>query len=911
MGVRAMFLYMVGTLVLSTPAGAQESKTAGTYSLDIPAEPLADALNDLAQQSGLEILFSSNVVERLRSPALKGALGAEEALRRLLANTHLHFRFVNPHTITIAEETTPTTGSGEKPPDSSTASGPSEHPQGPAAHRSAIVARLFGLFAVCGSAMDPGAACAQGTVAPAAEQGSSLQEIIVTARKRDESLAEVPESISVFTSATLEDYNIQTFNDYATKVPNISFTYGSGPEGISEARTVAIRGITGQNFIGTSGATGFYIDDTPVPSSLDPRVLDIADIEVLKGPQGTLFGESSLGGNVRLITKKPNLTDDTIGYMAQAGLTSGGGSADGGGSVVGNVVLSPDKLALRVVLFANHDAGYLTRTFPDPTSPAVTDPFLSVPRTSVGNQGAVVSYGGSLAALLKVSDPFEARFRIMFQNTEDHGFPATFAPLPSFTPDYTLNRAFDVQPRATDVWALPSLDLKYTGQGWALVSSSSFFYRHTRDIEDSTYGTQQILTGYYGVSGLPAQPFMWDGERFHDQLTEELRFSFDPVHDLSGTAGLFYARTHSKQYIPPTYAEGLVAATANNTVVGPWPNDLLWTDSLPILQQDYSLFGELYYKLSERFNLTVGARQYWLKQEANYTADGFQNFGLTPDVPITNHQKGVSPKAALSYQATSDAMVYASASKGFRAGGAQTFAPFCAAANLPINDLTQLKSDTLWSYEVGTKIQVPNPGLLVTAAAFRINWKDLQQQVALPCGAYYTINGDAATINGGEIEVAGHISRSLQIRLGAGYEKTDITDPGALGIVGITAGSRILGVPAWTASLGGVYTRPIGSALDGVISADYSYTGDSVSLLNSGGGAYATRPSYSLVNLKFALEHADTQVSLNVRNVTNAKPNLGDIGYNGYAQYNSQGVVMPMVATLPPLTVILQYQKNF
>jgi outer membrane receptor protein involved in Fe transport len=118
-------------------------------------------------------------------------------------------------------------------------------------------------------------------------------------------------------------------------------------------------------------------------------------------------------------------------------------------------------------------------------------------------------------------------------------------------------------------------------------------------------------------------------------------------------------------------------------------------------------------------------------------------------------------------------------------------------------------------------------------------------------------------------------------------------------------------VPAWTASIGGVYTQPIVNGLDGVFSADYSYTGDSQSLLNSGGGTFATRPSYSLVNLKFALEHKDTQVSLNVRNATNAKPNLGDIGYNGYAQYNSQGVVMPMVATLQPLTVLLQYQKNF
>jgi outer membrane receptor protein involved in Fe transport len=109
-------------------------------------------------------------------------------------------------------------------------------------------------------------------------------------------------------------------------------------------------------------------------------------------------------------------------------------------------------------------------------------------------------------------------------------------------------------------------------------------------------------------------------------------------------------------------------------------------------------------------------------------------------------------------------------------------------------------------------IQLPNPGLLISAAAFRINWKNLQQQVALPCGAYYTINGNSATIDGGEIEIAGHVSRSLQIRVGADFEKTDITDPGALGIVGVTPGSRILGVPAWTASLGGVTPDPSSAA---------------------------------------------------------------------------------------------------
>ncbi len=135
--------------------------------------------------------------------------------------------------------------------------------------------------------------------ASATESGDELATIIVTARKREESLAEVPTSITAFTAESLKDYNIQSFSDYATKTPDLSFTYGGGPTGIADARTIAIRGITGQNLFGTAGATGFYIDDTPVPGSLDPRVVDLANIEVLKGPQGTLYGESSLGGNVR------------------------------------------------------------------------------------------------------------------------------------------------------------------------------------------------------------------------------------------------------------------------------------------------------------------------------------------------------------------------------------------------------------------------------------------------------------------------------------------------------------------------------------------------------------------------------------------------------------------------------------
>lgn len=741
---------------------------------------------------------------------------------------------------------------------------------------------------------------------------SVLGEIVVTAQKFRQPLAKVPESITAFTSQALHSFHITSFNAYATKTPNLSFSYGGGPTGIADSRSVAIRGITGQNLFGTSGATGFYIDNTPLPASIDPRIVDISSIEVLKGPQGTLYGESSLGGNVRLITHKVNLQTTNGHFSADIGATSGGGSPDYGASAVVNLPIVSNVLGMRIVAFDSHHAGYLTRTYPaNPASPGVTNPFLNVPRRSVGDQGAITTYGGSATVLWRITHRFSANLLLMSQEEQYHGFPATFAPLPNFDPVYTLNRAFNVQPTALDRWQMASLTLKYRGQGWSLVSATSYFHRHTQDVEDSTYGTQQVFSSYYQVAGLPAQPYLWVGEHYFNQFSNETRFSFKPIHGISGTFGLFMANTRALFDIPPTYANGLVAATANNVVVGPWPNDLIWTQHNPGSEKDYALFGQVYWNFLPKFTLTLGARQYWLKQHTDFTANGFMNFGPTPSDPQQNSQNGLDPKVALSYQASKSTMLYMSAAKGFRAGNAQAYAPFCAEPNLPVSDITHLKSDTLWSYEAGAKIQLSNPGLLITADGFHINWNNIQQQVALPCGAYFDINGGRAKINGGEIETMGHLTPRLQVRLGIGYEKTDLTDPGALGLVGLRAGSRLMGVPAWTGTIGGIYRRPITANLSGFVGADYSFTGNSKALLNGGGGAMSTRPSYSLVDARIGVDWGSSELALNGTNLTNAKPNLGDIGYVGYAQYNQAGVVIPQIATMRPATVTLEYSRSF
>ncbi len=238
-----------------------------------------------------------------------------------------------------------------------------------------------------------------------------------------------------------------------------------------------------------------------------------------------------------------------------------------------------------------------------------------------------------------------------------------------------------------------------------------------------------------------------------------------------------------------------------------WPNDEIWTQTNPGTEEDKSIFGEVYYKFLEKWTLTLGGRQYWLHQTTDYTADGFLNGGPTPSQPQVNSQSGFNPKVALSLQATDRPWSTPRRPRASAAGGAQANFPGCSLPDLSVDAITHIKSDTLWTYEVGTKVQLP--AVLISAAAYNIQWNNLQQQVALLCGFYAQVNGQKARINGGEIEATGRLAPGLQFRLGLGYEDTDITEPGNLALFGVTPGTRVAGVPAFTASVGGVYTHPL------------------------------------------------------------------------------------------------------
>lgn len=207
---------------------------AANYQFDLPEQPLADSLRAIAANVGTNILFDSKDVKGVKAASLHAELSADEVIKRVLVGSGLQ-----------AETTTPGT----------------------------VVIRLIG--------NDQGSA-------------SLLQEVVVSARRKDELLTTVPASITAFTSDYLQKQNIQSFADYATKIPNLTFQYGQGADLLwSGSRETTIRGVAGQ------GTTAYYINDTPVPSSVSPQTPDLDRIEVVKGPQGTLLGASSMGGNLR------------------------------------------------------------------------------------------------------------------------------------------------------------------------------------------------------------------------------------------------------------------------------------------------------------------------------------------------------------------------------------------------------------------------------------------------------------------------------------------------------------------------------------------------------------------------------------------------------------------------------------
>ncbi|MBS0612636.1 MAG: TonB-dependent receptor, partial [Proteobacteria bacterium] len=614
----------------------------------------------------------------------------------------------------------------------------------------------------CASVLALFAAAGTGVVVAAEPGSNELEMITVTAQKRAESEQTVPLSMTTFGAAALEQKAITNFFDYATKVPNLAFAPTG--DGVGTARTVSIRGISGDN------VTGFYIDETPLPDSIDPRVLDIDHIEVLRGPQGTLYGARSMGGTVRIITKPVDLNKFEATIHGGMGKTADTSRPNWTGDAVFNIPLVPDVAALRISGFADRQAGYFKRSFcTDPDTAGLAPgktctPLGGTGHTVVDDIGAIKTYGGAASLTVKVTDGLTITPRIMLQKASYNGFPMSDvlgAPNNgvgyAYGPDYadgsvltntlrpgsfTQARWFNIPEGGYDRWGLYSVNIKWkTGLG-EFVSSTAYFHRKVQEVEDQTDFVWGAITSNFGSDPNPGNiTEIKDYKRF----AQEVRFASDLQGPFQFVVGAFYSdfygRVPFNAYYPPAQVPGL-----DDSLGGPnnpdYANLVFASDGNTRIKEP-AVFGEGSYQITSKLKVTAGLRWYKVKTTASGIQEGLAVGGgpAIIDLPESTSESGVNPKMQIDYRITPEHMVYLMVAKGFRPGGLVPSVPAgvpdtpldCAAAlraidpNLTLADARKFKSDSLWNYELGTKTAWLDNRLTLNAAAFYIKWKDIQQ----------------------------------------------------------------------------------------------------------------------------------------------------------------------------------------
>jgi iron complex outermembrane receptor protein len=735
---------------------------------------------------------------------------------------------------------------------------------------------------------------------------AQLEEITVTAQKRAETQQDVPLSMTTFGAAALEQKAISTFFDYATKVPNLAFAPTG--DGVGTARTISIRGVSGNN------VTGYYVDDTPLPDSLDPRILDIDHIEVLRGPQGTLYGARSMGGLVRIVTQEPDL--NKFGGVVHAGVSSTQRTdrANWTGDGVVNIPIIEDKVALRLSGFYDYEAGYFKRTFCTDPATAINltcTPLASTGRTTVNNVGAIDTYGGAASLTVKLNDSVTITPRFMLQRTDYNGFlmsdylsmpnngigyPVPSGPynLPQamIPNNFTQARWFNVPEGGFDDWGLGSIAVHWKTNYGELVSSSSYFSRKVIETEDETDFVYAAITS--GAGGSP-QPGGITEEKDYQEFVQEIRFVSALKGPIQFVAGGFYSDTHGRvpfaSYYPGATVPGLdltLTGTPGVELTPGYPN-LIFAQDFHTEVKEPAVFGEVSYQPIDPLKLTAGLRWYQVKNSSQGYEAGLATGGgpVINSPSATTTESGVNPKFEADYHLTPDDMVYANVAKGYRPGGLVPIVPSgqagtatdCVAAlktvdpNVTLAQTRSYQSDSLWNYELGAKTAWFDHRLTVDAAGFYIKWKDIQQEILLSCGFQYTANAGAAESKGGELEIRARPIDPLEISLGAGYQNATITEQGAGSPQ--TVGSPIYQVPNWTGNGAISYTTQLTSDWKLTGGTDYSYIGRSYSG-NNNPAEPRLRPSYRLINARFALSRDKFEVALVGKNLGDEVANLGD-----------------------------------
>ncbi|HUP64968.1 MAG TPA: TonB-dependent receptor [Thermoanaerobaculia bacterium] len=721
------------------------------------------------------------------------------------------------------------------------------------------------------------------------------EEITVTARKQEESIQDVPLSVAAPDEETLRDRGAETLEDVAVNVAGFS-VQNAGP-GQSQ---VGMRGVSAGRIIrdqpGVKEQVGMYLDESVISLSLftpDIDLFDLARVEVLRGPQGTLFGSGSLSGTVRYITNQPRIgISETIAELGVSSITGGG--VGGSAKVAANVPVGATS-ALRVVAYFTEYGGFMDAVQPDlRVNEDVND----------GNR-----YGARLAFLFQPSDRLSITPRILYQEVETDGWNRIDAfnilanPFTTTRPQVTLGgrRQFtQFEEPFTDEFLLGDLNIEYDLGAATLTSITSFTNRDILVTRDATALTASI-TG--GTIALPEEVYTIDAPLFDateaESMTQEVRLSGERDR-LQWVAGAFYSDSTRdyRQNLPVIGFTALSGIPTAGTKLA--LTDELYKSDLHYDFTQLAAFAEATYAVSDRFDVTGGLRWYDFEEDRNQIFDGI--FSDPIDSTGSVQADGIAPRVILSYELSEATRLNAQVSKGFRLGGINDplNVPLCVGNDQQIyGGRPTWRDESLWNYEIGSKSSLRGGRGLLNVAAYHMDITDLQASVtAGSCSSRIVINVPQARATGVEAEfefaptdsfdfaISGNVNDS---ELGSSFIVNGVTQ------AGIEEGNRLPSVPEFQMAAAATYRWKMARGMAGYAAGVYQHVGDrytQVSDQQAGfgsfrldsfrgdiGGPYTQDvftfdpklPAYDLINLRVGILRGGWDTALFVNNVTDER----------------------------------------
>ena len=823
---------------------AKDAQAAMRRQTNIPAQGLAPALRTLAKDRDVQLVYRTELVGDHQTSGAAGDLTFEEALTQLLSGTGLTYRYLENNAITIVP--IPSDSSSTLP--TSTQTGGS----------------------------DTGAAV-QGvpTMSQDTEQSSQiLQEIIVTAEKRNERLQDVPVPVTVISAETLLQNNTPSIEDYASTVPGLNITTDS--HGLPE---VSIRGITtgtgnGNPTVaiaiddlpyGSSSALGG--DSTPVPD-LDPS--DLAQVEVLRGPQGTLYGASSLGGLIKYVTLDPSTSDFSGRVQTDLDGVQNGDRLGYGVRGAVNVPLS-DSVAIRVSGFSREEPGYIEN---------IQNGQRAVNRIDVD--------GGYFAALWRPSETFSAKLSALLQDNTGHG---------ASTADNSLGilqqMALPGSGTYRDSVQLYTLNLTARYDDFDLKSISGYSVHTIHDDEDASYGFGPLFES--GIPGTGFNGYGVSGSAFIDNVatrkfSEEIRLS-SSNRWLSSLFGVFYTREESR-FAQDNYAEN----AANGAVVATF-----LTATWPTSYEEYAGFANLTFHLTNRFDVQLGGRESQNRQTYSEVDSGpyallFEGTDPLINPQVTTKDNSFTYLVTPRYEVSQDLMLYARLTSGYRPGGPN---PTCTAFDVPCH----FGPDSTRDYELGVKGQAMAETFSYDVSIYDIEWKNIQTQVLAPCNCVTIFtNAGGARSKGAELSTEWRpLSRTL-VSASIALNDAVLTQAfPATSLIAAAPGDRLPNSSRFTANSSVEQTFPLADSLTGIVGGTLSYVGNRETLFVGAGQTRDQMPGYAEANLHVGLKHGSWQLNSYANNVANRRGILNDSSVPGF----------PFIQYIVPRTVGLSVWKTF